>query len=204
MRGGFEHSVRPITISNANQYVDTPIETAIVLNTPFALYRTLGKKIFVVPKYWTDKEAMQRLYSPVHIPADTISPRQLNVVVMILESFGKEYSGYFNKDMDGGTYKGYTPFLDSLMKESLTYTYSFANGRKSIDGTPSIFSGIPMFVEPFISTPASLNTISSFAGELKKRGYYTSFFHGAKKWFHGAGSLYAYFRIYQLLRADRI
>ncbi|KAA6336390.1 Lipoteichoic acid synthase 1 [termite gut metagenome] len=167
-------------------------QTAIVLNTPFALYRTLGKKIFVVPTYWADKEAMQRLYSPVHLPADTISSRQLNVVVMILESFGKEYSEYLNKDRNGGTYKGYMPFLDSLMKEGLTYTYSFANGRKSIDGLPSVCSGIPMFVEPFISTPASLNTLSSFAGELKKKGYYTSFFHGAK---NGSMGMEAYTHI---------
>ncbi|KAA6350998.1 Lipoteichoic acid synthase 1 [termite gut metagenome] len=180
MRGGFGGDVRPITISNANQYVEHPIETAIVLNTPFALYRTFNKKIFVILKYWEDREAMYSLYSPVHIPADTVQTRHLNVVVIILESFGKEYFGYFNKDIENGTYKGYTPFLDSLMAEGLTYKYSFGNGRKSIDGMPSVFSGIPMFVEPFISTPFSLNTISSIAGELKKKGYRTSFFHGAK------------------------
>ncbi|KAA6327116.1 Lipoteichoic acid synthase 1 [termite gut metagenome] len=180
MRGGFGEDVRPITLNNANQYVEHPIETAIVLNTPFAVYRTFNKKIFVIPAYWEDREAMQRLYSPVHIPADTVQPRRLNVVMIILESFGKEYFGYFNKDIENGTYEGYTPFLDSLMAEGLTYKYSFANGRKSIDGMPSVFSGIPMFVEPFISTRFSLNTISSIAGELKKKGYRTSFFHGAK------------------------
>ena len=50
---------------------------------------------------------------------------------------------------------------------------------KSIDGMPSVLSGIPMFVEPFFLTPASLNTVSSIGGELKKKGYYTAFFHGA-------------------------
>lgn len=35
MRGGFTGMVRPITISNANKYVDRPMETGIVLNTPF-------------------------------------------------------------------------------------------------------------------------------------------------------------------------
>ncbi|KAA6333139.1 Lipoteichoic acid synthase 1 [termite gut metagenome] len=180
MRGGFGGDVRPITISNANQYVEHPVETAIVLNTPFAIYRTFNKKTFVVPTYWEDREAMHRLYSPVHIPSDTVQTRRLNVVVIILESFGKEYFGCFNKDIENGTYEGYTPFLDSLMAEGLTYKYSFGNGRKSIDGMPSILSGIPMFVEPFISTPFSLNTVSSIAGELKKKGYHTSFFHGAK------------------------
>ena len=36
-----------------------------------------------------------------------------------------------------------------------------------------------MFVEPFFLTPASLNKVSSIAGELNNKGYYTSFFHGA-------------------------
>lgn len=178
MRGGFTGMVRPITLSNANQYVDRPIETGIVLNTPFSIFRTIGKKPFAVPQYF-DKEKMEQLYSPVHMPTDSVQFRPMNVVVFILESFGKENSGFLNEDLDNGTYKGYTPFLDSLMREGLTFKYSFANGKKSIDGMPSVLSGIPMFVEPFFVTPASLNAVSSIGGELKNKGYYTAFFHGA-------------------------
>lgn len=180
MRGGIGAAVRPITISNANQYVNRPIETALVLNTPFALIRTIGKKPFVVPKYFADEAALEAVYTPVHIPADTLRTKPMNVVVFIMESFGKEYIGALNKELDNGNYKGYTPFLDSLIAESLTFEYSFANGRKSIDGMPSILSGIPMFVEPFFLTPASMNKVSGIAGELRKKGYYTAFFHGAE------------------------
>lgn len=180
MRGGIGAAVRPITISNANQYVNRPIETALVLNTPFALIRTIGKKPFVVPSYFADEAALEAVYTPVHIPADTLQARPMNVVVFIMESFGKEYIGALNKDLDNGNYKGYTPFLDSLIAESLTFEYSFANGRKSIDGMPSILSGIPMFIEPFFLTPASMNKVSGIAGELRKKGYYTAFFHGAE------------------------
>ena len=49
MRGGATTAVRPITISNANQYVDRPADAALVLNTPFSLIRTIGKKPFVNP-----------------------------------------------------------------------------------------------------------------------------------------------------------
>ena len=178
IRGGFTKMVRPITISNANAYVDQPIETGIVLNTPFSIIRTIGSKPFLIPDYWPE-EKLATLFSPVHLPSDSTQFRPLNVVVFILESFGKENSGYLNEDLDEGTYKGYTPFLDSLMTEGLTFKYSFSNGMKSIDGMPSVLSGIPMFVEPFFVTPASLNTVSSIGGELKKKGYYTAFFHGA-------------------------
>ncbi len=148
MRGGFTGMVRPITISNANKYVDRPMETGIVLNTPFSIFRTFGKTSFAIPQYF-DKEKMEALYTPVHMPADSVQFRPLNVVVFILESFSKENSGFLNEELDNGTYKGYMPFLDSLMAEGLTFKYSFSNGMKSIDGMPSVLSGIPMFIEPF-------------------------------------------------------
>ncbi len=178
IRGGVGHAVRPITISNANQYVNRPVEAALVLNTPFSIIRTIGKKAFETPHYMSDAE-MERTFSPVHKPIQgkTFAPK--NVVVIIIESFGKEYSAWLNRDIDSVNYKGYMPFLDGLMKNSLTYQYSYGNGRKSIDGMPSVLSGIPMFVEPFFLTPASLNKVSSIAGELDKKGYYTAFFHGA-------------------------
>ena len=88
---------------------------------------------------------------------------------LFLESFSKENSGFLNEELDNGTYKGYMPFLDSLMAEGLTFKYSFSNGMKSIDGMPSVLSGIPMFIEPFFLTPSSLNTVSSIGGELGKK-----------------------------------
>lgn len=180
MRGGIGYAVRPITISNANQYVNRPIETAIVLNTPFSLFRTIGKKVFVNPHYFADTAELERVYTPVHQPADSAQLRKMNVVVLIMESFGKEYIGALNKQLEDGAYKGYTPFLDSLIHKSLTFEHSFANGRSSIDGMPSILSGIPKFLESFFLTPASLNNLSSIGSELKKEGYYTAFFHGAQ------------------------
>ena len=179
MRGGFTTAVRPITITNANQYVDRPQEAAIVLNTPFSIIRTIGKSIFVVPNYYSQQE-LNDIYSPIHNPGDSLVARKKNVVVIIIESFGREYIGGFNKWLEGGKYKGYTPFTDSLMQHSATYLYSYCNGRKSIDGMPSILSSIPMFVEPFFLTPASMNNVSGLAGELKNKGYYSAFFHGAE------------------------
>ncbi len=180
MRGGIGYAVRPITVSNANQYVNRPIETAIVLNTPFSIFRTIGKKPFTNPHYFADAVELEHIYTPVHQPADNAKLRKMNVVVLIMESFGKEYIGELNKELENGQYKGYTPFLDSLIHQSLTFEYSFSNGRSSIDGMPSILSGIPKFLESFFLTPASLNNLSSIGSELKKEGYYTAFFHGAQ------------------------
>ena len=207
IRGGFTTAVRPITISNANQYVDRPVEAALVLNTPFSLYRTIGKNVFNVPNYFADEATMERIYSPIHnrkttqaqsqgtplippggeaphsqsLTAGRDKPKAKNVVILIVESFGREYIGALNKTLENGRYKGYTPCVDSLIARSVTFTHSFCNGRKSIDGMPSILSSIPMFVEPFFLTPASMNHVSGMAALLAAEGYQTAFFHGAQR-----------------------
>ena len=183
IRGGFATAVRPITISNANQYVNRPVEAALVLNTPFSLYRTIGKAVFVVPDYYASEAEMAAVYSPIHKPlaTDSCAFTKKNVVVLIVESFGREYIGALNTTLDNSQYKGYTPCVDSLIAKSVSFSRSFCNGRKSIDGMPSILSSIPMFVEPFFLTPASMNHVSGIARLLADEGYQTAFFHGAQR-----------------------
>lgn len=169
MRGGFTTAVRPITLSNANQYVTHSIDAGIVLNTPFSIMRTIGKKAFVEKEYLSEEEA-ERLYSPLHLPADSTEFVPRNVVIFILESFGKQAMA-----------RGRMPFLDSLAHVGCSFEYSYSSGRKSIDGMPSVLSSIPSFVEPFFLTPASLNDLSGIAGELSRhKGYHSAFFHGAE------------------------
>ena len=215
IRGGFGSYTRPITVSNAAKYTNKGAETAIVLNTPFCLIRTLETKVFVNPKYFDNQAEMIALYTPLHYPkgctgeageigevgaratgkagkigevGETGDPRlhgndmgfiPLNVVVIIWESLGKEYTGFFNPGLNSSNGCSFTPFLDSLLAEGLTFRYSFSNGVKSIDAMPAVLSSIPMFVEPFILTSYSTNDISSLADVLKRKGYYTAFFHGA-------------------------
>jgi len=180
MRGGFTTATRPITISNANQYADNPSETGLILNTPFSIIRTLNKTPFVTPDYMPMARATE-LFNPIHQPNDSTEFKPMNVVVLIMESFSKQHFGFYNKHLKNGTYKGFTPFLDSLIEEkAYTFKYSYANGRKSIEGMPSVLSGIPNFVEPLFLTPASLNDISGLARELStNKGYESAFFHGA-------------------------
>lgn len=184
MRGGFTRDTRPITISNANQYVHSPQQASIVLNTPFSIIRTIGKRPFKDPKYMPE-EQLASIYSPIHIPsdADTVPmvSGQKNVMVIILESFTREYFGHYNQALKQ-TYPdfvSYTPFLDSLLNYSLTFEHTFANGRKSIDAMPSSLSSVPFFIEPFILTPSSLNDLSGLADCLGNKGYHSAFFHGA-------------------------
>ncbi|NMC39078.1 MAG: LTA synthase family protein [Bacteroidales bacterium] len=177
-RGGYRHSTRPISISNAARYVDNPRDAAIVLNTPFSLIRTFNKKTLVRYTFFDDNE-LKELYDPHYKPEKKKGFKGENVVVIILESFAREYIGALNKDLDDGKYKGYSPFLDSLINHSLTFEVSLANGKKSIDAMPSIFASIPSLETPYVISHYANNTINGLPGLLKRKGYYSAFFHGA-------------------------
>lgn len=145
MRGGWTDS-RPITISKATAYCNRPSEVGIVLNTPFSLIRTIGDNKFELVEYFNDRDTLNTLFNPIHSSVPNSVKRNKNIVVLIVESFGREYIGAYNKHIPG--YKGYTPFVDSLINNcALTYRYSFCNGQNSVDGMPSILSSIPMFIE---------------------------------------------------------
>jgi phosphoglycerol transferase MdoB-like AlkP superfamily enzyme len=179
IRGGYKHSTRPITLVDAGQYVKEPSQVNIVLNTPFAIYRTLGKTKIKRVKYFTDED-VEKIYSPVlQVAPDSSVMNKKNVVVIILESFSREFLGFYNRHRENGTYKGYTPFLDSLIGQSRTFEYSFATGRKSIDALPSVAASIPQMGVPYTLTPFSANPINSLGSILKQEGYDASFFHGA-------------------------
>jgi phosphoglycerol transferase MdoB-like AlkP superfamily enzyme len=177
-RGGYKHSTRPVTISNAARYVDTPRDVAIVLNTPFSLLRTFGKKPLERHEFF-DNEKLKELYDPHYIPVANGPFKRENVIVIILESFAREYIGVLNKDLENGNYQGYTPFIDSLISVSLTFDVSVSNGKKSIDAMPSILASVPSLETPYIISHYANNKVDGLPSLLKRKGYYTAFFHGA-------------------------
>jgi phosphoglycerol transferase MdoB-like AlkP superfamily enzyme len=179
IRGGFGESTRPITLSNAAQYATVPKDINLVLNTPFALLRTAKTPIVEKAHYFSSDADAEAIFFPVHYPKDSVPFTPRNVVVIILESFSKEFFGAYNQDAEGGRYRGYTPFMDSLIGRSHAFQYSFANGRKSIDAMPSVICSIPAIEVPFVLSHYSGNRVTSLASLLKEKGYYTAFFHGA-------------------------
>lgn len=56
MRGGFTKGLRPINIVSAGQHIRKPEHRAIILNTPFALIRTIGTNRLPRKDYYDDVE----------------------------------------------------------------------------------------------------------------------------------------------------
>ncbi|MEP7169056.1 MAG: LTA synthase family protein, partial [Bacteroidota bacterium] len=168
-RGGIQ--LKPLSIISAAKY-STAQNAQLVLNTPFTIIKTLGKIELDDVKYMDD-DSCKKYFSLYHQYKKTQPFKNLNVVVIILESFSKEYIGGLNN------YEGYTPFLDSLMKEGFVFTNAFANAKKSIEGIPAVVASIPALMnEPYITSAYNANKINSLASLLKEKGYESGFFHG--------------------------
>jgi arylsulfatase A-like enzyme len=166
VRGGFQRV--PITIVDAGALAN-PDEVPLVLNTPFTIIKSIEEKSLQEYNFFPPAQ-LKSIYDPVKHYKDSVFKKQ-NVIVLILESFAKEYTKLGRKSV--------TPFLDSLMDHSLVCTNAFSNGSKSIEGIPAILSGIPTLMEdPFINSTYSFNDQSSIAYLLGKEGYQTAFFHG--------------------------
>ncbi len=168
----------PLAPSDAGQYVENPGDIVLVQNTPFTMMMSLDKPVFLKQSYF-DSTTLELNYPLIKTPTDTAKFKALNVVLIIVESLGRETVGAFNRNLNGGIYKGYTPFLDSLINHSYIFVNSYANSRISIEGSPAVLASIPSLQESFTVSNYSGNKINSLATALTKKGYHTSFFHGA-------------------------
>jgi phosphoglycerol transferase MdoB-like AlkP superfamily enzyme len=180
IRGGdFKKSTRPINLLDASRHVKNVVHSDVVLNTPFAIIRTLFSNSFVKTNFEgvTDELILQKIQPIKNYQNNSAS--QPNVVVFILESYGREYIGTFNDTKLIPNHKSHAPFIDSLAQHSLIFTNAFANGRQSIHGMSSVLAGIPSFKDAFTSSPYPKQKIESLVSTLKSVGYDTSFFHGA-------------------------
>lgn len=178
MRGGFQAS--PINPKTAS-HVTSPELAPIVLNSPFTLMKSIQGTGLSKKDFYTD-EKLNQIFNPEQKfpvnPADTNTFRKLNVVVLILESFSAEHIGVFNQDMRNPVYKGFTPFLDSLIGQSIAFK-GFANGKQSIEGIPAVLTGLPNLIQGnFITSSYCSDNINSLASLLGPKGYTTAFFHG--------------------------
>lgn len=172
IRGGWQ--TKPLAPAHA--YAWQPAALAnLVLNSGMTVLRT--PPAATVRRY-NDFESFDVIHPILapdrQFPQPDAPLKGKNFVIFVIESLATEYVGFLN----GG--KGYTPFIDDLSKRSTAFTQSYANGRRSIDAMPAIFSGIPAWRDqPFVTSPYAANRIESLPRVMSDIGYQTMFFHGA-------------------------
>jgi phosphoglycerol transferase MdoB-like AlkP superfamily enzyme len=167
IRGGLQ--LIPIGIADAGEYTSVA-NIPLVINSTFSLLKTSTLQE-IRPSHYFSSAERKLIYNPIQ-PGTKGPFQKKNVVIVILESFSKEYTGI-------GHRISCTPFLDSLMKESYVFDHAFANGKRSAEGIPAILAGVPTLMdEPYNSSLYASNEVSSLPALLKPYGYSSAFFHG--------------------------
>lgn len=174
IRGGIQKE--PIRKETALEYAD-PQNAPILLNTPFSLLYSYDLTL----EEWHRYE--ESTYSPIHydlIPnrfvndstaCDTVPD---NLVLIILKGIGQEMIGYYNPSHRYPL----TPFLDSLLSQSLTFD-GRANALRTVQALPAILASLPdLMDDDFATSQYASNDFDAFAQHLKQRGYNTIFMHG--------------------------
>ena len=170
-RGGLQS--KPVMVVDGRIFQNA-MANHMVLNSTFTLMKSLDKPTVERVHYFETDEMLGYLNRPDAFPI--ISPRlpKANVVVIVLESFSKEYTDLHNPE--------FTPFLNQLATTGAYFPHFFANSKSSIAGIPAVLAGVPALMDdPFIDSEFSLNHFPGLPSMLARQGYHTSFFHGANR-----------------------
>jgi phosphoglycerol transferase MdoB-like AlkP superfamily enzyme len=174
-RGGF--GLRPISIISISQY-SSPENVGFVSNTAFTMLKSFEEPGLERLSLMSEKEALE-LFTPIREYVSQPYPQlgdSVNVVVVILESFGSEWLGNSKEN------ESYTPFFDSLCAEGYYFPNAYANGTKSIEAMPAVLASMPTLMEtPYIASRYASNKMDGVGFMLKEKGYESAFFHGAAK-----------------------
>ena len=95
-----------------------------------------------------------------------------NIVLIIVEGLGRAFT-------NEGAYLGnFTPFLDSLSRESLYWNNFLSEGGRTFAVLPSILGSLPFARNGFLELGNSMPPVFSLVNLLKANGYHTSFYYG--------------------------
>ena len=195
LRGGFGKNIE---WSDTTKYCQAK-NSALVTNSGYNIVRTFNGGTLKEVDFMDDAQALQ-LFNPVFTQpcpvsdsgwvagwapgagrrtacdaSDSLGAQYNNIVVIVLESFSQEYMGCYNH----GIMQSFTPFLDSLAQHSIVYQ-GRANGKKSIEGIPAIFSSLPTLMPfPITMSDYANDSLRSLPAILRDGGFHTAFFHGS-------------------------
>ncbi|WP_428742064.1 sulfatase-like hydrolase/transferase [Tenacibaculum sp.] len=94
-----------------------------------------------------------------------------NIVVVIFEGLGTEF-------VDGNSYSGFTPYVDSLITNSLYWENFVSNTGRTFGVLPSLIGSLPFGDTGFLELAKTPTHLSLF-NLLKENGYTTSYYTGA-------------------------
>jgi phosphoglycerol transferase MdoB-like AlkP superfamily enzyme len=166
---------RPIMPSTSLLYLPASVQSLVNNSTITILYSLYKKQSHLTEKKYFAVQQLDSIF-PVKKEYLCDSPfREKNVMLFIMESFAQDYLD------DGGKWRAFTPFIDSLMEESIVCTNAFSNGTESNKGLVALLASIPPFLdEPFYASAYSNTRMEGIGSLLKQKGYSTHFMMGTE------------------------
>ncbi|NQD37775.1 LTA synthase family protein [Permianibacter sp. IMCC34836] len=145
-------------------------------------------------RHLSEAEALERTRNQIALPHDewlnngmsvdrhiTVNgqPRPLNVVLILEESFGSEFSGLLHPEQGAGV----TPEFDKVAKQSLLYSHIYASGNRTVRALEAtLTSFVPIPGQSIVKRPGGEN-VFSLPALLKAKGYQTRFIYGGMGYF---------------------
>lgn len=121
-----------------------------------------------------------------HVAAG-MSPRKLNVVMILDESFGSTYVDGLDNDRT----ESISPRLSRLAKDGLFFTNVYATGNRTVRALEAVFTSFPPI--PGISTARRSGSegMNSLPFLLAREGYRTAFLYGGRSAFDNMGHFWS-------------
>jgi phosphoglycerol transferase MdoB-like AlkP superfamily enzyme len=188
IRGGLQS--KPIRQNHAF-FSGNRVTGYLALNSTFTVLRSLSQPKLQEYQFMPRQEAQKLVEAALRDSNETmvdgeypflrrkrfpVPEKKLNVVIFIMESWPAGQIGAIS----GGP--SVTPFFDSLARHGILYTNFLANAQRSLEAVPAILTSIPAFYNnnSFINSQSEMDRVLGLGHILLKRGYTTSFHHGAK------------------------
>ncbi|MCC7464411.1 MAG: LTA synthase family protein [Gammaproteobacteria bacterium] len=118
-------------------------------------------------------------------PARADGLGRLNVIVVVSESFGAEFSRAYGGDHD------WTPYFDAYSKQGLMFTNMYASGTRTVRGLEAITASIPPIPSTSILHRQGSTGIATWGSVMRDLGYSTHFFYGGYGQFDDMDAFFA-------------
>jgi phosphoglycerol transferase MdoB-like AlkP superfamily enzyme len=110
--------------------------------------------------------------------------RQLNVVLVSVESLGAEFLGAY------GNPRGLTPNLDRLARESLWFSEVYATGNRTVRGLEALTLALPPTPGQSIVRRPNNDTLFSLGSVFEDKGYAALFAYGGYGYFDNMNAFF--------------
>jgi len=119
----------------------------------------------------------------------TIQPdsaeKKLNIVLISVESLSASFLKHF------GNTENITPFLDSLVDQSLFFEHFFASGTRTVRGLEALALSIPPTPgQSIIKRMPTRENMFTMGNVLKAKGYDTKYIYGGNAFFDNMGAFF--------------